>query len=62
MLHHLQAISKNKLSKIVKLAIEKSSFTYLISIQEQKQKGRDIMYTNLVLQPYMISRENFELK
>ena len=61
-MQELQGISKNQLSKVVKLAIEKSSFTYLISYQKQKQKGRDIKYTNLVLQPYMISRENFDIK
>ena len=57
-MQELQDISKNELSKIVKLAIEKSSFKYLIWLQKQKQKGRDIMYTKLGLQPYMISREN----
>ena len=60
-MQEIKDITKNKLSKVVKHAIEQHAFSYLISIQKQKQKGRDTMYTNLVLEPYMIPRENFPL-
>ena len=33
-------ISKNQLTKIVRLAIENNAFTYLISIQKQKTKRK----------------------
>ena len=58
----IKVTPKHELSKIVKLAIKNNSFTYLKAIQKQKQKGRDIRYTKLELQPYMIPRENFNLK
>ena len=58
----LKKIPKNKLKQIVKLAIEKLTFTYLIAIQKQKQKGRNINYTNFVLQPYLRPRENIKLE
>ena len=54
--------TKKELSKIVKLCIEKNAFTYLNAIQKQKQKGKDINYTKLELQSYMIPRENFNIK
>ena len=37
------------------------TFIYLTSIQNQKQKGKEIVYTDFVLQSYMIPRENFPL-
>ena len=58
----IKDLSKNQLTKIVKLAIEKNAFNYLISIQKQKQKGKEIIYKNLSLQPYLRPRENFNLK
>ena len=58
----IKEIPKNKLKYIVKLAIEKAAFTYLIGIQKQKQKGRNINYINFVLQPYFSPRENFKLE
>ena len=58
----IKEMPKNKLTKIVKLSIEKSALTYLINIQKQKQKGKEINYTQLLLQPYMRPRENINLK
>ena len=58
----LKEIPKNKLKQIVKLAIEKLTFTYLIAIQKQKQRGRNINYTNFVLQPYFRPRDNIKLE
>ena len=59
----IKDLSKNQLTKkIVKLAIEKNAFNYLISIHKQKQKGKEIIYKNLSLQPYLRPRENFNLK
>lgn len=40
----IKNISKNQLTKIVRLAIGKTAFTYLISIQKQKQKGKEKNY------------------
>ena len=43
----LTDMSKNELSKIVKLAIENKAFKYLISIQNQKTKRkRDCLHTS----------------
>ena len=61
-LEEIKDIPKNELSKIVKLSIEKNAFTYLNSIQKLKIKGREIKYSKLMLQSYMIPRENINLK
>ena len=39
-----------------------TTFTYLIAIQKQKQKGRNINYTNFVLQPSFRPRENIKFE
>ena len=44
------------------LSIEKNAFTYLNAIKKQKQKGKEIKYSQLELQSYMIPRENNNLK
>ena len=43
-------------------SIEQAAFCYLKAIHKQKQKGRQINYHNLILQPYLRSNENFKLK
>ena len=58
----IKEMAKNKLTQIVKLSIEKNALTYLTNIQKQKQKGKEINYTKLLLQPYMRPRENINLK
>ena len=58
----IEAISKSNLAKIVKLAVKKNAFEYLIAIQKQKQKGRHIKYTHFQLQPYLSTIENIDLK
>ena len=58
----IKDVSKNQLTQIVMLAIEKNAFNYLISIQKQKRKGKEIIYKQLSLQPYLRPRENFNLK
>ena len=58
----IEEMPKYKLKNIVKAAVEKLAFTYLIGIQKQKQKGRNINYKNLSLQPYFRPREGFKLE
>ena len=61
-LDELKIIKKNKLAQIVKLAVEDMAFKYLIAIQKQKQKGENIDYKTLALQPYFRPRENIKLE
>ena len=56
-LDEIKDISKNQLSKIVKFAIKKNAFNYLISIHKQKQKGKEIIYKQLSLQPNLRQRK-----
>ena len=51
-----------ELRKIVMLSIQRNAFTYLNSIKKQKQKGKDINYSQLELKSCMIPRENINLK
>ena len=44
------------------LSIERNAFNYLNAIRKQKQKGKEIKYSKLELQSYMIPRENINLK
>ena len=44
------------------MQLQKHAFEYLIAIQKQKQKGRDIKYTHLNIQPYLRTIENINLK
>jgi hypothetical protein len=64
-IHHtfeeIESISKKKLSIIVKNAVHKHAFEYLVAIQKQKQKGRSIEYSCFELQPYFRSYENISL-
>ena len=61
-LREIKEIPKNKLKNIVNIAVEKLAFKYLIGIQKQKLKGRNINYTNLSFQPYFRPRENIKLE
>ena len=56
------ATPKTELRKIVMLSIERNAFNYLNAIKKQKQKGKEIKYSKLELQSYMIPRENINLK
>ena len=57
----IKIMPKKTLSNIVKLSIEKLAFSYLIAIQKQKKKGKEINYSNISLQPYFRPRENINL-
>ena len=57
----LENMPKRNLSSMVKLAVEKHAFSYLIAIQKQKNKGKEIKYSQLSLQPYLRPRENISL-
>ena len=52
---------KRNISSMVKLAVEKRAFSYLIAIQKQKNKEKEIKYSQLCLQPYLRPRENISL-
>ena len=56
-----QNMSKRNLSNVVKFAVEKYAFSYLIAIQKQKNKWKEIKYSHLALQPYFRPRENINL-
>ena len=55
-------MSRNKFKSIVKSNIEKLAFSYLKAIQQQKEKGKLITYNTLSLQPYLRSKENYNIK
>ena len=57
----IEIISKKTFSIIVKNAVQKHAFEYLIAIQKQKHKGRSIEYSHFKLQPYFRSHENISL-
>ena len=57
----IKIMPKKILSNMVKLSIEKLAFSYLIAIQKQKKKGKEINYSNISLQPYFRPRENINL-
>ena len=43
----LKNMSKKNLASIVNLAVKKQAFLYLIAIQKQKRKGKEINYSHL---------------
>ena len=61
-LDELKLIEKNKLAQIVKLAVEDQAFKYLIAIQKPNQKGKNIDFKTLALQPYFRPREKTKLE
>ena len=58
----IKVTPKVELRKIVMLSIERNAFTYLNGIRKQKQKGKEIKYSQLELRSYMNPRENINLK
>ena len=47
---------------MVKAAVEKHAMIYLTSIHKQKYKGKEVIYSNLSIQPFFRPRENIRLK
>ena len=56
-----EAISKINIATIIRLAVKKRVFEYLISIQKQKLKGQDNKYKQFKIQAYFWSIKNIDL-
>ena len=56
-----EAISKINIGTIIRLAVKKQAFEYLISIQKQKLKGQYNKYKQFKIQAYFWSIKNIDL-